>query len=887
MRRGNSPETSAADAGAMTHRKNARQAGLKSGVAALALILAVPAWGQVANGPPAADQAAPVSDDDMASDDIVVTGQALPGSVIGDIPPERQLGPRDIRAYGVGTIAELLNELAPQTTSGQGRGDDAPVILVNGRRISGVNEVRDLPTESILRLDILPEEVALKYGYTAEQKVVNVILRRRFASLVGNAGFGMSGEGQNERTRADATLTRIRGNDRLNVALSAQRQASITEAERGVVAQNGSPGSDPAFRTLQPARQTYSLNASYATAFSRSLSASANVSATHSLANALNGLSGDDPLDQRTRSDAVRIGAVLNADLTRSWRLSLTAGYDRTTTVTDTERFADPGTGAPAADRARSTSNALDGSALLTGEILKLPAGGLRTSVLLGVSTSDYTSATTGTRIVAARTLARSTGRARVSVDLPLTRRGGWGGAIGSLTANANMSATDISDFGTLTTFGYGLNWSPTTAISVVAAINQDRRAPTVQQLNDPVVTVANVPIFDVATGQSVLATRVTGGNPLLAADDRRTFKLGAAVRPFADADLTFTANYSRSTARNAILSLAGISPQVEAAFPDRFERDLNGALESFDTRAVNVASQQRANLRWGFSFTQVLRASKRPEPNGRPRRAGGGRPMGADAPGDEAPALPMTDNAPGTDEVGQGGGDIVVTGQRQTDVEPPGVPGRGMGRRPGGNGGRRGGAFGGGNRAPGAGGGPGGGGGGPGGMGGFGRGGGMRGADDGARLQLSIYHSWLFENLVTLRDGLVPIDLLNGGTLGGPPPSRHQVQVNGGVTDNGVGVRLTGQWRSAARTDGQGAPTGALRFGSLATFDIRLFADLGQRFPTTKWAGGMRVSLSLQNVLNERQRVTYTTGATPLAYQPALLDPVGRAALLTIRKLF
>ena len=31
-------------------------------------------------------------------------------------------------------------------------------------------------------MEILPEEVALKYGYAADQRVVNIVLRRRFNS---------------------------------------------------------------------------------------------------------------------------------------------------------------------------------------------------------------------------------------------------------------------------------------------------------------------------------------------------------------------------------------------------------------------------------------------------------------------------------------------------------------------------------------------------------------------------------------------------------------------------------------------------------------------------------------------------------------------------------
>ncbi|MGQ0559760.1 MAG: TonB-dependent receptor, partial [Sphingosinicella sp.] len=54
--------------------------------------------------PPAAGQAAPAPDaedslDPLAEEPIVVTGQKPPGSVVGDIQPEQQLGPREIRAH--------------------------------------------------------------------------------------------------------------------------------------------------------------------------------------------------------------------------------------------------------------------------------------------------------------------------------------------------------------------------------------------------------------------------------------------------------------------------------------------------------------------------------------------------------------------------------------------------------------------------------------------------------------------------------------------------------------------------------------------------------------------------------------------------------------------
>ena len=138
---------------------------------------------EAAAAAPAAQPPAPA--DDLAGDEeeIVVTGARARGSVVGDIPPENTLDARDVRATGATNINELLEALAPQIGSARGRGGERPVLLLNGQRISGFRELRDLPTEAIQRVEILPEEVALKYGYRADQRVVNIVLRQRFRSL--------------------------------------------------------------------------------------------------------------------------------------------------------------------------------------------------------------------------------------------------------------------------------------------------------------------------------------------------------------------------------------------------------------------------------------------------------------------------------------------------------------------------------------------------------------------------------------------------------------------------------------------------------------------------------------------------------------------------------
>src|SRR5690606_29146697 len=173
----------------------------------------------------------------------------LRGSVIGDASPEITLDQREIRALGVGSVDDLLAALEPQLSSGRGRGGGRPITLVNGLRISSYREIRDLPTEAIVRMEILPEEVALRYGYPADQRAVNFVLRRRFRALTTELEVSAPTEGGRVGTELEAGLLRLQGDTRLQMNIEAARQTSLLESERNVLRTDGD---DPASRTLLP-----------------------------------------------------------------------------------------------------------------------------------------------------------------------------------------------------------------------------------------------------------------------------------------------------------------------------------------------------------------------------------------------------------------------------------------------------------------------------------------------------------------------------------------------------------------------------------------------------------------------------------------------------------
>ncbi|RZL53505.1 MAG: TonB-dependent receptor, partial [Sphingomonas sp.] len=212
-----------------------------------------------------AAQTTPAAESEEEEGDIVVTGRRPPGSVVGDIPAEQVLSPADVRSYGVSSVSDLLTELAPQTRSGAG---GAPVVLLDGKRISGFQEIRDIPTEAILRVDILPEEVALKYGYTADQKVVNFVLRRRFRSTTVELADRAPTEGGSNSPQGDLDLLTIRNGSRLNIHSKYTQSSALTEAERDISVEQtegATPGYDQRpYRTLQPFSRNFGTNATYA-----------------------------------------------------------------------------------------------------------------------------------------------------------------------------------------------------------------------------------------------------------------------------------------------------------------------------------------------------------------------------------------------------------------------------------------------------------------------------------------------------------------------------------------------------------------------------------------------------------------------------------------------
>jgi hypothetical protein len=799
--------------------------------------------------------AVPAAEEQEAYDlgEIQAVSSRRRGAALGDYEPELVLDEEQLKVYGASSIQELMTLLEPVTRSSRG---GAPVFLVNGRRISGFQEIRGIPPEAIERTEILPEETALSYGYSADQRVVNFVLKANFRSLTMQASVRRPDAGGRTVSDLESNILRIAGKQRTTLDLEYENETPLFETERNIQREDGDP---TAYRTLLAKQEQASvagslvrdLNDTTALTLSASLEDTSRLSyqglpsvqlaVPPSTVTEMLYLNAPDALSRTTDTLAGKVGALVDGYL-GDWRWTLTGGYDRTETKTRTGRGLDQDTlqaGVTAGvidpfgdadqaprlpfDTARSVSSSGNLEGVINGTAWEGPAGALTSTFKVGFDTQTLDSeslrydADLKTSVFSERSLSRDRTSASGNFNLPIASRDREVlGVLGDLSANLNLAYQDLSDFGGLSAYTLGLNWSPWTPLNFNVSWADEQSPPSISQLNDPTISTPNVPVYDFRTGQSVNITRIEGGNAGLSEETKRVLKLGFNLTPLKDKDLRLTANYTRTEVEGSIAAFPTITPELEAALPERFTRDTDGNLLSIDARPLNFQKAEQQDIRWGLNFST---------PFGKPDPAAAGR----------------------------------------------------MGRGPGGPGG-----------GPGAGGPP------PGGgmrMGGGGRGGRGAAMQPGqGRFNLSLYHTYRIQDEITIRDGLPVLDLLDGAAIGARGgQSRNEVQFQAGLFKSGMGGFLNANWKESTRISGGSSPTDDLSFSDLTTVNLNLFTDLSSRqtwVAKYPWLKGARVSIGIDNIFDQKLDVRNGLGETPLSYQPDYLDPLGRTFRISLRKI-
>ena len=561
---------------------------------------------------PAPAQSSPPQGD---LEEVVVSGRRSPGAVIGDIPPETTLSSQDIRALGVGSVTELIAALGPQLGSSGGRGSGRPVVLLNGVRVSGFAEVRDLPTEAIQRVDVFSEEVALRYGFRADQRVLNIVLRPRFRSVTADAGARGTTEGGREGASVGVGVLRVQRDTRWQADFKARHDDRLFESEREVVGADGVPRSDAAYRTLLPATDQLSLNLVYARPLIEGLSGTVNATVDETRRRSLLGLRPSLEDGQVLRRDVdtrdAHFGGLLQG-ANAGWRWSATLNADRTDAVT---RVA----GGDLAGRSRSDS--FDLELLATGAPLQLPAGDLGLTVKAGLGTRGIESVARRLTGDVRTDLSRGQRDLRLNLDLPLLRTEDTDGRV---TASFGHAIEDVAEVGVLSTTNIGLNASLGRKWRALVSVIDDENAPSMQQLGAAVIPTPSVQTYDFVRGEAAEIIRIDGGTPALRADSRNIFKVALGARPLEGVDLDLNGEFTRSRVRGFVTTVPFATPEFEQAFPGRFVRDPAGRLLSIDARPVNLEGRERDELRFTVNLSRPW--GPQPEMPATPWRGGGTR---------------------------------------------------------------------------------------------------------------------------------------------------------------------------------------------------------------------------------------------------------------------
>jgi hypothetical protein len=533
---------------------------------------------------------------------IVVTSERPRGSVPTDIPPERTFGALDIGAFGAENLAALLDTVSSQTASNRGRSDGAPVTLLNGRRVSSFAEIARIPTEAIERMEIFPEEVALQYGYRADQKVVNIVTFPRYQSTVGQATTLVTSEGGRETGIGSGDYLRLAGDTRMGLGATYSRAANLLESERNVRQFAGAPELGR-FRTLLPDNERLGVNGVLSGIVLEDVAASVNARVDVSRNTSLLGLEGVRPLRRDSDQTALQLGTTLSGSSGR-WQWTALGNIQRT----ETDVLTDVAVTSSRRDTASSAETLVNADLIASGPLATLPAGPLTVSLRLGGELRDFTSRASIAESISRADLSRDRGGAQIDLSVPLF--GGSDAASappGRLAVSASAAYETLSDAGSLRTYGYGLQWSPIKGLDLLASATHEQGAPTLEQLGGPVLVTPNVRTFDFARREVIDLTRISGGNPALRNDERDIIRVGLNLRPLAKTDLTLSMDYVRTRIDDPIAPFPVLTTRLEAAFPDSFARDPDGRLTRIDARPVNFASSRQQQLRWGIDFTRPL----------------------------------------------------------------------------------------------------------------------------------------------------------------------------------------------------------------------------------------------------------------------------------------
>lgn len=496
------------------------------------------------------------------------------------IPPETELGPAEIDALGAYDIGEVINRLM----SGFGA-LDTPIIIVNGRRVADAAVFYGFPPDALARVELLPREAAALYGGDPSRRVLNMVLQRRFESRDALLNAARPTAGGTSTLIGDLRRSAISDNNTDQMGVRGSRDTALRAGERS---QSVQPGAGTDGVTLRPASDTLGANLALTRAlggWSSSLGANARRQDSRSVV-----LIDEDAVVNRNRTNNLSLTAGLSGEL-RGWAVQLAANGQLA--QSDQDGLLD--------SRSRNWSGALNLAA--NRRVLDLPAGPLTTNVSGQVSHVRSLVRRPDDRT----TVSTTAGDLRGGVSIPLLKPATDPGRrvnLGSASLSLGAAVRGDDNAGRGGGLNAGLAWSPVPKFRFNGAWSTSTDTPSDRQRFDPVSYGYPSVVYDFRTGESVEILPILGGDPDLRSPTSDQLSLSTSVGPFTSWAVFGGIDLQRTRASDAIGVLPVPTPEVEAAFPERFHRDGDGRLISIDQRPINLSASRGDTLSSNLAFS-------------------------------------------------------------------------------------------------------------------------------------------------------------------------------------------------------------------------------------------------------------------------------------------
>lgn len=902
---------------------------------------------------PASDAPQPATTEPDMDDaaDIVVTAGAQRGAVVGDIQPELQLNAADIRAYGAGSINELLQQLSPQTTSGRGRDGGMPVALINGKRISGFAEIRNIPPEAIERVDILPEEAAIAYGYRADQRVVNFVLRQRFNAVTSELEVGGATAGGRRDYELEGNIFRVSGDSRLLIDVQVEHATRLLESQRDIIP---TPSSQPwsiAGNIVSPVDGAEIDPALSALAGEPVTVAGVPASAATSeptLNAFVPGANNPNPSDDarfRTllpETSEVSIGTSLTRPIGKSVQATLSARFGATSSesrlglatgsllLPSANPYSPFGTDVTLLRSADAPGPLIRDAKGWTGRLAAAFNGEVFTGWRWTVTAShDHADS----RTLTDRSLDLSDVQARILALDPAFNPFGENAINGPVNQDRVTSNNDVTELNAV------LNGKifeiPAGRVSTTVKVGAVRRDLEGESRRNAIVIPRDLERDEGRASLSIDIPLTSRRNDVLAALGDLSLNLNVEGEKFSDfgnlvtwgggatwRPITQMQIMASFTSEDGAPSISQLGDPLQTTPNVRVFDYVQGEtveITRIDGGNADLSADRRRVLKLGGRVTPIAETDFSIQADYVDTRITGPISGFPTATAEIEAAFPQRfirdadgrllqiDNRPinfqesnrrelrwgvnFSEKLEPSKAERAAAEKRRAEFAEKRKAAAAAGQPVPAPGGAPQDAPPSGTRPQGEG-PPLGSGGGPR-FGGPGGPGGRMNPGEG-RLQFSLFHTFRLEDTILIRDGVPELDRLNGsatGSTGGVP--RHLVEVRTGINKNGLGARLSFNWQSGTKVlvdpSGPSSPDD-LRFSDLTTVGLRIFADLGQRPGIAMkhpWLRGARISFGIDNIFDDKLDVTNRAGDTPINYQPDLIDPVGRRVELSFRKVF